>query len=185
MTALAQLLLVLTCLAPIAAVYAGVLAGNATTRGTAWCWVALVVFLVTGCLLLLWWVRRRIPPVPLLIANVATKEAEPLAFLVAYALPLATSPDKGSPTGIAVFAAVMALVLWQQQIFHVNPLLAMLGFHFFSATSNAGASVLVVSRSRVLGSGVLSVVRLSDYLWLDSGKLLPSGDDGSAASDTT
>jgi hypothetical protein len=184
MTALAQLLLVLTCLAPIAAVYAAVLAGTAQHRGAAWGWAGVVVLLVVGCLGLLWLARRRLTPVPLKLADVATKEAEPLAFLVAYALPLATS-DKGSLTGIVAFAVVMALVLWQQQIFHVNPLMAVLGYHFFSAKNSKGASVLVVSRNRSLGNEVLYLIRLSEYLWLDSGKPPPGGADGSTASDST
>lgn len=178
MTALAQLLLVLTCLAPIAGVYAAVLAGSANHRGTAMCWAGVVVLLVVGCIALLAFARRRLAPVPLAVAEVSTKEAEPLAFLVAYALPLATS-DTGSLTGIAAFAFVMALVLWQQQIFHVNPLMAALGYHFFAAKKSNGGSVLVVSRDRGMGAGVLYAIRLSEYLWLDSGRPSPYGADGS------
>jgi hypothetical protein len=60
-----------------------------------------------------------------------------------------------------------------------------LGYHFFSAKNNKGATVLVVSRNRSLGDEVLYLIRLSDYLWLDSGRPPPSGADGYTARDST
>jgi hypothetical protein len=192
MTGLAQLFLVLTSLAPIALVKAAVEFGRgAHAAGYGYLFGAALLVLV--CRGLWWGVRKWNAPVCMEVAAPSFKESEPLGFFVAYALPLVGEPHSGSAPGLCVFAVLMGLVVWQQQLFHVNPLLALLGFHFFSAKNDRGAQVLVIARKRVLPSGVLSVVQLSDYLWLDaprdtrridSGEA-PASDYGSTSHDST
>jgi hypothetical protein len=62
---------------------------------------------------------------------------------------------------------VMGLVVWQQQLFYVNPVAALLGYHFHSATCPAGDKVLIISKRKALTLPTISVAVLSDYLWLD------------------
>lgn len=165
MTGLARLLLVLTCLAPIAFVQAGV----EFERGhyeAATLLVALVAFLVLLCIALIEGVKRYTAPVPKSVRDPDSKSSEALAFLVSYALPLvAAKQGEGSVFGLVAFACVTGLVLLQLQVFHVNPLLAAFGYKFFEVKSG-GARALVISREHTLASGDLPVVRISDYVWL-------------------
>jgi hypothetical protein len=179
MTWLARLVLVLTCLAPVAFVQAAVETDRQRYRLALWLVVA-VVGLVAVCHGLLWGVRHYNQPVPKEISEPEAKDNEPLAFLVSYALPLVAAKD-GDPSllALAAFGAVMAIALWQLQVFHVNPLLAMFGYRFYGAKSG-GARVVVLSRSVVLPSGNLSVFRVSDYLFYYC-EARTGGGDGSAA----
>jgi hypothetical protein len=128
---------------------------------------AAVIALVALCLALLWGVKKRVPPVAKEVSEPTAKESDPLAFLVSYALPLVAAKDEAaSLLGLSAFAIVLGVSLWQLQVFHVNPLLAIFGYKFFRATSG-GAEVLLISRARVMAGGRRSVIRVSDYLWLD------------------
>ena len=170
MTRVAQLLLVLTSLAPIAFVEAAV-AFDRCQRRLALGLAAATVVLVLLCVALLWGLRKRVAEVPKEIKDPEPKESEPLAFFVAYALPLVSAKqDAGSLWGLGAFALVMAIAIWQQQLFHVNPLLAILGFHFSEAKTAEGAPVTIISRTKLLAPGTLHVIRLSDSLWLYAGK---------------
>lgn len=166
MTRLAHLLLVLTSLAPVAFVEAAV-ALDRHQRCLAGALVIATALLVTVCVLLLWGLARRQSDVPKDVTEPVPKESEPLAFLVAYALPLVgAKPDSGSLLGLGAFVLVMAVAVWQQQLLHMNPLLAILGFHFASAKASDGSQVTIISRTKLLQPGTLRVLRLSESLWV-------------------
>lgn len=108
------------------------------------------------------------------LKDVSSMEKEPLAFLVAYALPVVTATAKpatgdamAGAAALLAFVVVMAIVVWQQQLFYVNPLAAMMGCHFFSGTRESGEKVLVVSRRKVTSIKSMRVAVLSEYLWLE------------------
>lgn len=170
MTRFAQLLLVLTSLAPIAFVEAAV-AFDRCQRRLALVLAVATAVLVLLCVALLWGLRRRVADVPKGVTDPVPKESEPLAFLVAYALPLISAKqDAGSLWGLGAFTLIMAIAVWQQQLFHINPLLAVLGFHFSGAKNSDGATVTIISRIKTIEPGTLRVVRLSDSLWVDTRK---------------
>jgi hypothetical protein len=165
MTKAAQFLLVLTCLAPIAFVESAIALEHCQYL-FAGLLFASVILLTLGCHWLLNGVRK-ISPVPKIVTDPSPKDAEALAFLVAYALPLVvTKTQRDSVYGLCAFTCIMGLVVWQQQVFHVNPMLALLGYHFFGVKSEGGAPALVIADRKVLDSGVLSVVQISEYVWL-------------------
>jgi len=168
MTALARLLLVLTGLAPIALVEGAV--DYETGGRDLWKWCVLGALLsVALCVALLRGVASRVAPVPKKIETPNARVTESVAFLIAYALPLVTAKHgEGSRYGLLAFAVVMGLVIWQQQLFQINPLFAILGYKFFSAKVEGDAHVLILTRQRVLAAGVMPLVRISDYLWLDA-----------------
>jgi hypothetical protein len=168
MTSFARLLLVLTGLAPIAVVQGAV----EWESGDKKLWIGAMgcaLILLVWCVALLRGVASSVASIPKKIEMPSAKTSEPLAFLVAYALPLvSTGSEAASRLGLIAFATLMGLVVWQEQLFQINPLLAMLGYKFFSAKVENDAHILILTRKRVLGSGVLPLVQISDYLWLDT-----------------
>ena len=90
MTRLAQLLLVLTSLAPIGFVQAAVLFGRGRHSDTLSLGAAALLMAIV-CHLLLYGFRQRCSDIPKVTSDLSTKESEPLAFLVAYALPLVSA----------------------------------------------------------------------------------------------
>ena len=166
MTRFAQLLVVLTSLAPVGLVEATVLLGRSEYREAA-CLGAAALLTVVVCHLLLWGTRQHVSSVRKVVSDLSTKESEPLAFLVAYALPLVGAKTDGtSAFGLAAFAFLMALAVWQQQVFHINPLIAILGYHFFGAKTAEGTPVTIISKTKIVGVGPLDVVQVSDSFWL-------------------
>lgn len=165
MTWFARLMLVLTSLAPILVVYAAVLFGSGDKQSGAVVF-GLAAFLAILCLVLLK-LAKGTQAVTRLVREPSERDGDALAFLVAYALPLATAKLKEAPEplGLVAFGFMMTLLVWQQQIFHVNPLLG-LWYHFFSAKADDGSRILVLSPKKTLAEGDLPVLKLSDYLWL-------------------
>ncbi len=176
MTRLAQLLLVLTSIAPVVFVYGASVALRNRTLAILLFIVVVVFFL--SCWAILSLAKRYVEHEPKQIDDVAGLEKESLAFLVAYALPVVTAAAKPITNGewlsvalsLGAFLISMALLVWQQQLFYANPVAALLGYHFHSAKCPTGERVLVVSRKKTLTvKAPLSVAVLSDYLWLDVG----------------
>lgn len=173
---MALLMLVLTSLAPIGMVQAAVLCGDQKWKQGGY-FLGAALVLAFCCWTLLRGAHRFVAVKKMGVQSLASKESEPLAFLVAYALPLVAAP-KGSIAGLVVFGILMGVVMLQQQIFHVNPLLAAAGYHFFSAKNDSGGPVLLLTRHKAPREGVLSVVKLSEYLWLQCGPVTAGGVDG-------
>jgi hypothetical protein len=161
----AQLTLAGTALAPVLLVWAASIYGTHLLNALAA--VVVAVLLVVICLCTLALARRELQVEPVGIRKATRLDKDALAFLVTYALPLiASGEDKTNFAALAVFVVVLGLVLVQLQILHVNPLLGMLGFHFYEIERADGDSAVAVSRSRHLPTSAEQGRRLGPALWL-------------------
>lgn len=162
---LAQAALASTALAPVLLVWAAASYQLRLTEALAA--VAISILLVGICVGILTAAKRELQEEPVGIKKATRMDKEALAFLVTYALPLiARSEDQTNFVALAVFVVVVGLVLVQLQILHVNPLLGILGFHFYEIERADGDSALVVSRSRLLPDAETQGHRLGPSLWL-------------------
>lgn len=175
MTRLAHILLILTSACPIAFVYAATLLLQ--DREMAAKLLAFALVCPFACWALLALAESRNEQEPRKVENVSTLETEPLGAVVAYALPLATvTAPLDTPAGISAacglgaFTCVLLLIVWKQHLFYLNPLMAMLGYRFYRASTDQGEPILIVTKMKGAASGDRKVVRLSDYLWLDLGQ---------------
>ena len=166
-TWLARLLLVLTSTSPVLVVYGAVLLDRNKVGEACWAFMLAGVLLLL-CLGLLRLSRKGTSPNDRAIEEPQERDGDSLAFLVAYALPLAVANADSTPSrlGVIAFVFILTMLVWQQQLFHVNPLLACFGYHFYTAKSDAGSKVLVLSQSKTLIAGNLPTILLSPYLWL-------------------
>jgi hypothetical protein len=161
----AQISLAGTALAPVLLVWAAGSYDKRPIDAAAACIVA--VLLVVMCLAILSVARRGLQHEPVGLKKATRLDKEVLAFLVTYALPLiAQGKDPTNMAALAVFVIVVGLVLVQLQVLHVNPLLGMLGYHFYEIECADGDSALVVSRSRHLPAAGTQGQRLGPALWL-------------------
>lgn len=100
------------------------------------------------------------------IQKIESVDKDVLAFLLAYMLPLVT--QKESSYDWYVITAVMIVLgaaIWQAQLIHVNPLLGLLGFHFHKVSTQAGNSILLISRGSTPRMGEVVIYELSEVLW--------------------
>jgi hypothetical protein len=161
----AQIALAGTALAPVLLVWAA--AKYRLQPADAVAAVVIALLLVVICLCILALARRGLQFEPVGIKKATRLDKEALAFLVTYALPLiGHGDDHTNLVALAAFMVVVALVLVQLQILHVNPLLGILGYHFYEIERADGDSALVVSRSRHLPCSGATGQQLGPALWL-------------------
>lgn len=160
----AQAFLAATALAPVLLVWAAASYESSLTYAVSAVAVALLLLVV--CVALLALAKRELQMDPLAISKAVRMDKEALGFLVAYALPLVASKDPTNLIALSVFMLMVGLVLVQLQILHVNPLLGMLGFHFYQVELKNSDTALVITRSRDLPPDAGQGQQLAPGLWL-------------------
>lgn len=169
----ARLLLVSTALSPIL----GAVAVNQYTLGkplATWLpWLLVALLLVFICWGLLRYAARAVQRHTLKIAQFEDKDKEMLAFLLAYLLPFAAAKDMLVEvhwlTGAYVFAIIL-LVFTHARAFHFNPMMGLLGYHFYSLKDGDGISMLLISPHELRrAGGEMQAVRLAQDIYLQIG----------------
>ena len=169
----ANLLLVSTSLSPIL----GAVAVNQYSLGKsslAWMpWLVVAPLLVFICWGILKYVARAAQKHTLKITQFEDKDKEVLAFLLAYLLPFVAAKDILTDvhwvTGAYVFAIIL-LVFTHARAIHFNPIMGLLGYHFYSLKDGDGVSVLLISRVELRRVGTeIQTVRLAHDIFLRIG----------------
>ena len=156
---LVRILLALTAIAPLSISLAYVFANQ---RKFAWALAAIGCCVALGSLAL-WIITRaseRLEQLPIVIQKAKSADKEVIGFFVAYALPLMfRGPSAPDLEGWMVAGAMLLFVLWSTHALQVNPVLGVLGFHFYEVEAKGGVTYLLISRRKI--SNVLSVVRVA------------------------
>ena len=84
---------------------------------------------------------------------------------MAYALPLIFKGDAGLDFGAWMLAGAMLIfVLWTTHALHVNPVLGLLGLHFYEVETQEGVTYLMLTKRTINNvSSIKSVVQLTEY----------------------
>jgi hypothetical protein len=161
---LVRILLALTAIAPLSVSLAYVFASESQYL---WAFAAAMVCLLLGASAL-WVIREagaRLERLPIAIVKAKSADKEVIGFFVAYALPLVFrgqyAPDLA---GWLVAGGMLLFVLWSTHAIQVNPVLGVLGFHFYEVEARGGITYLLISRKKI--SNVLAInhiVQLSEY----------------------
>lgn len=168
LSGLGRLLLVATALAPILLVYGAAIFFE--DRDLAFSLVAVAVLLVVICHMLLRFMRRHGGSERVRLENVTAKDTDILSFLVAYMLPIILGEEfQANPLAIATFIGILGLVFFRSDIYHVNPLMGILGYHFYQVTTSSKISyLLVTTRKDPMRPGDLMVRRVSRNLLMEA-----------------
>lgn len=170
----AKFLLVATSLSPIL----GAVAVNQYSLGkpiSSWLpWLVVALLLVLICWGLLQYSARNAQKQTVRIAQFESNDKEVLSFLLAYLLPFLSSKDmafEGQWITGAYVVAIIFLVIVHAGIFHFNPVMGLLGYHFYSVKNGEGVSLLVISKAELhwLGKDV-ETVRLAHNIYLNIGE---------------
>lgn len=167
MRGLARFMLVTTALAPVLLVHGLSLWFVDRERALWACGLAgLFVFVCVG---LLRHAARRLGRNTLQIEKPHSVDAEILPFVVTYLLPLFT--QKPTETDYLTLGGVLALIgllTYQSGMYHVNPLIAMLGYHFCRCGEERGPSFLLLTRhDHASAARAVTAVWLGRDLWLE------------------
>lgn len=169
----AKFLLVLSSLSPML----GAVAVNQFAIGkppAGWLpWVVSAGLLVFICWGLLQYAATKAQVHKLRVEQFEDNDKEVLAFLLAYLLPLVSVKDTVAEihwlTGAYVLVIIL-LVFTHARAFHFNPVMGLLGYHFYSLKNGDGMSLLLISRSELKRSGrEVNTVRLAHNIYLHTG----------------
>lgn len=167
---LARLLLTGTALAPVALTYAWVAYFQGQERIALGLLVGAVVLFFL-CLLLLNQSKNNLPASMFKASSVEAADHENTAFLLLYVMPLFTSKFDTLdwhfwvPT-IIIFAIITAT----GYNYHFNPLLGLLGWHFYKVESTEGVTFVLITRKHLRTAATeIKVGQLTEYLLLDLG----------------
>lgn len=176
---LPKLLLVATAFAPVMLTSAFVSWLKAKNDKNGW-WDALdiawpsmwplvfgTVAAVVVCLLVMHLAASQLSPNQVTIKSIKPADKELIGFVLAYLLPLARgTPFEGYP--LLVVLAVFFLVVMTSNAYHTNPLLGLLGWHFYEVVIEEVGYILVSRRNIHHVREIKKVVNLTDYMLLDA-----------------
>ncbi len=100
-------------------------------------------------------------------------DKEVLAFLLAYLLPFLSKENMAFAgewlTGAYVLAIIF-LVISHAGVFHFNPVMGLLGYHFYAVKNGDGVSHLLISKDELRRAGKdVQTVRLAHGIYLHTG----------------
>ncbi|MDT8320787.1 MAG: hypothetical protein RQ826_09720 [Xanthomonadales bacterium] len=170
---LAKFLLVSTSLAPVL----GAVAVNQFARHEAWTrwggWLIAALLLVVLCWTMLRYAAKNAQKHQLHIKEFERSDQEVLAFLLAYLLPFVSAENMAFTgewlTG-AYILGIIFLVIAHAGAFHFNPVMGLLGYHFYAVKNGDGVSQLLISKSELRRPGNdVQTVQLAHHIYLHTG----------------
>lgn len=173
LNAFAKFLLVSTSLSPVL----GAVAVNQLEQNQSWTswfpWLVVAALLIFLCWALLLYATKNAQRHSFRIREFENTDKEVLAFLLAYLLPFVSSDNMAFTddwlTG-AYILAIIFLVITHAGAFHFNPVMGLLGYHFYAVKNNEGVSDLLISKDKLRRTNEdMQTVRLAHNIYLHTG----------------
>lgn len=170
---LAKFLLVSTSLAPVL----GAVAVNQFARNEHWTrwagWLLAAIVLVGLCWGMLRYAAKNAQKQLFHIKEFEGKDQEVLAYLLAYLLPFVSAENMAFTgqwlTG-AYILAIIFLVTVHAGALHFNPVMGLLGYHFYAVKNGDGVSQLLISKAELRRTGKeIQTVRIAYHIYLHTG----------------
>lgn len=133
------------------------------------CLVATSVCFGFLCYSLLLFLRKR-PEIQIITAKtLKNADKDLLAFLLSYLLPIAVENRSGyNDLVLPVVSCLLLLVVYQSELYYVNPLLGMVGYHFYEVATTEGTSaILITKRHPQHVRDPFRVTRVSPHVFLE------------------
>lgn len=170
---LAKFMLVATSLSPIL----GAVAVNQFAIGKSWIcwmpWLSVALLLVLICWLLLRYAAKNAQRHKFRIEHFESNDKEVLSFLLAYLLPFISSKNmafEGQWITGGYILAIIFLVVSHAGALHFNPVMGLLGYHFFGVKNGDGVSQLLISKTELQRTGKdVDTVRIAYNIYLHIG----------------
>lgn len=133
-------------------------------------WVCIGVAVLSVIALRICWVRaRKLPRVKLSITAAKPRDIEVLGFFATYVIPFTTVPssDVTRQLGLVVFLIVTGGLYLANDLYYINPVLALCGVRVFEVTTKSGAPALVLTKKKFMQQkDDISVVRIGERIYL-------------------
>lgn len=162
---LVRVLFALTAIAPLSVSLAYIYTSRENNLLYAGIAVAACIALGLLSLLIVNKARSKLERLPIAIAKAKSADKEVIGFFVAYVLPLVFRGQSAPELGAWLMAAAMLMfVLWSTHSLQVNPVLGMLGFHFYEVETKDGITFLMITSRKISNvKSIQHVVQLTEY----------------------
>ena len=160
-----------TAIAPVALTYGWVAfqKGENVLTGISF---IITIILVFFCKCLMKYARSNNERMKFSIVSVEAADRENMAFLLLYLLPLFTAQFDALNWEIWVPAIlIFATVIATGYSYHFNPLLGILGWHFYKVATKEGITYVLITKKYLQNTlENIEVVQLTEYMVLDLGE---------------
>lgn len=165
---LAKLMLTSTAIAPVGFTYAWV-AFSQHQNKAAWLIIAACLVLVIACVRLIQYAQSNLEVTPFSISSIEAADREHSAFLLLYLLPLFT--DQFNTLNWVLWIPtilIFALMTATGYNYHFNPLIGLLGWHFYKVDSSEGVTYILITKKQLRSAkDKIKVGQLTEYILLD------------------
>lgn len=168
LNSLAKLLLTGTSLAPVALVYAWVLYSDGRTN-VALALIASALVLVLIMLALLQYCRKHLERSRFKVTSIEAADREYITFILLYLSPLFTAQFGDLNWHILIPTMIIfILVISTGYGYHFNPLLGLLGWHFYKVGTEEGVAYVLITKKELRSAKqCLTVGQLTEYIVID------------------
>ncbi|WP_370335334.1 hypothetical protein [Parvularcula marina] len=168
LSTIAKLMLTSTALAPVALVYAWVMHTDGDTKVA----VGLVVVAVTLVTIMLWllsYCRKHLERSKFKVTSIEAADREYITFILLYLSPLFTAEFGDLNWNILIPTLIIfVLVISTGYGYHFNPLLGILGWHFYKVSTEEGVSYVLITKKELRSARqCLDVGQLTEYIVID------------------
>lgn len=164
----AKMLLILSAIAPVGLVYAWV-AFNEGSRNVALWLVGGCIALVLCCVYLFNKAHSVLERFPFQMSSVEAADRENIAFMLLYLSPLFTAQfGQLNMTLLIPTLLIFALLTATGYNYHFNPLLGLVGWHFYKVSSAEGVTYVLITKKQLRNTNQIGCVgQLTDYILID------------------
>lgn len=166
-----KLLLVATALAPIFLTLAFLEYRQDQLWPQGCAYLTAAVLLTVACVGLLRGAKSHLEVLAFEIQSAKTADREVIGFLLAYILPLVLAEAGAvSLDGLTIVFLLLlfAVVVWGTHSYDFNPVLGVLGYHFYEVQTTGGIDYVLITRRKIVSvREITKVVHLTEYVTLD------------------
>lgn len=166
---LAKAMLVSTSFAPVLVSYSFVLFLEEKSLKIIMIPLIIAIVLAIICMCFLGKAKENMQVIDFPISSIKTADGEVLGFLAAYLLPFITLTSNQINTIILMYVFVLFfIVIWTTNSYHVNPIISLLGYHFYEVETISNITFLLITKKDLVNtSNIQKVVQLTEYMVLD------------------
>lgn len=165
---LAKLMLTGTALAPVALVYAWVMYTDGYAI-TAFVLVIMAAVLIVLMMQLLKYCRKHLERSKFKVTSIEAADREYITFILLYLSPLFTAEFGDLNWNILIPTLIIfLLVIGTGYGYHFNPLLGLLGWHFYKVSTEEGVSYVLITKKELRSAKQCLIVgQLTEYIVID------------------
>lgn len=130
------------------------------------------VLLVLATLIFIRYARNRLSSEKFTPTSIETADSENIAFMLLYLLPLFEN-GFGQLNWVMTLPAIIIFgaVIWTGYGYHFNPLLGLMGWHFYKVGTAEGVTYILITKKELRSANQeLEVGQLTEFIIIDKGE---------------